>query len=120
MEINIDDRRQQFIHALFVGDISVYLAPNKQHVGQQLQDLLILEKLELLVSTIDILFYLLVQKTVRLLHSLLVTVYFLAVGALAFMSGFLGTLTYLGAVVVVGLTPVLAYYFKSAQRLRLA
>jgi hypothetical protein len=45
-----------------------------------------------------------------------ITIYFLAMGALPFIRGFLGTLTYFG--VVVGLTPVLAYYFKSAQRLR--
>jgi hypothetical protein len=77
--------------------------------------MLILIKLQFLVGTIDILFYLLVQKAVRLLAKPIITFYFFAVGALAFISGFFGTLTYFGAV---ALTPVLAYYFKSTQRLR--
>ena len=77
--------------------------------------MLILKKLQFLVCAIHILFYLLVQKTVRLLSYSTITAYFFAVGALAFMSGFLGTLTYFGAL---ALTPVLAYYLRSAQRLR--
>ena len=53
---------------------------------------LVLEKVKLLVGTVDVFLYLAVQKCIGNLSHLIVTYYFCSVFfTIAFMSGFLGT-----------------------------
>lgn len=55
LEVDVDDRCQYLVHALFVRDVRVDLAPHVEHVCQQLLDLLVFEETHLLVSSVQIL-----------------------------------------------------------------
>lgn len=68
MEVNPDNRSQELVHALLVGNIRVRLAPYKQHIAQQLQDSCILEKLQFLIGATHIFLDLFGEKTIRFLQ----------------------------------------------------
>ena len=115
MEVDIDNRYQKLVHALFVRSVGVQLAPKEKDVGEQFEYGLLLEKLHLLVSAVDVLLDLLQQKRVRILYPPQNTVSFFSAFAKFFISGFFGI--GLGDYLTSGfLGPLRDYSFKVAHR----
>jgi hypothetical protein len=64
LEIDVNDRSKQLVHALLVGDIWVDFAPDEEHAGEQFEDVGVLEELHFLIGAIDVLLDLLVEEGV--------------------------------------------------------
>jgi len=58
MKIYPHNRSQKFIHALLIRNIRIPFTPDKKNIRKQFYNILILEKIYLLISTLDILLYL--------------------------------------------------------------
>lgn len=67
LKIDVDHCSEEFVHALFIGDVRVQSAPDEQYICQQFQDRGLLEEGEFLIGAIDILLDLLSQECLGLL-----------------------------------------------------